>query len=64
MFATLAVVVVVDVDPEAKLTILPVFNVPVTPASFASEQPSPSESKSSSFGIPSLSKSQFLLITP
>ena len=56
--------VVVVVDPVAKLTMLPVFNVPVTPASLASEQPSPSESKSNWFGMPSLSKSQFLLITP
>ena len=41
-------------DPEDK--------VPVTPDSFASGQPSPSESRSKLFGIPSLSASQFVEI--
>ena len=36
----------------------PEFKVPVTPASTASVQPSPSESKSNLFGIPSLSVSR------
>ena len=40
-----------------KLTILPVVSVPITPASFASGHPSPSESKSNWFGIPSPSVS-------
>ena len=45
--------------------IVPEFNVPETPVSNASVQPSPSESKSKRFGIPSLSVSrsiQFLEI--
>ena len=35
----------------------PAFNVPYTAASFASGQPSPSESKSNRLGMPSLSVS-------
>ena len=49
------------VIPEDKETlpppVLPVVSAPVTPASFASGHPSPSESKSKWFGIPSLSVS-------
>ena len=46
--------VVVDV-PEGvvKLIILPVVNIPLTAASNASGQPSPSESKSKRLGMPS-----------
>ena len=50
-------VVVETVDPAERLTTLPEFKVPVIPASFASVQPSPSESKSKLFGLPSPSKS-------
>ena len=41
----------------AKLTTFPVVSVPITPASFASGQASPSLSKSKWFGMPSPSKS-------
>ena len=44
--ATFAVVEVAVPDDEVKFTTEPVVSVPVTPASFASGQASPSESKS------------------
>ena len=49
--------VVVATDPLLPFLIIPLFSVPITPASFASGQPSPSESKSNRLGIPSLSVS-------
>jgi hypothetical protein len=50
---------VVDVtDPLSPFFTSPDNKTPLTPASFASGQPSPSESKSKPFGIPSLSSSQ------
>ena len=52
-FATFGVVAVVVVEPETRLTTLPAFNVPAIPASSASGQPSPSESRSKLFGMPS-----------
>ncbi len=55
--ATFAVVEVAVPDGEVKFTTEPVVSVPVTPASFASGHPSPSESKSKLFGIPSESVS-------
>ena len=42
-------------EPLTLLIKVPESKVPDTPASFASLQPSPSESKSNRFGIPSLS---------
>ena len=52
--ATFAVVVLV-VAPAGRLITVPVVNVPITPASLASGQPSPSLSRSKWFGIPSVS---------
>ncbi|MFN5422433.1 MAG: hypothetical protein ACK5AO_04125 [bacterium] len=60
--ATLAVVVVAVVEPAVRFTILPGFKVPVTPASLASGQPSPSESKSWKFGFPSASVSEVQVV--
>ena len=54
----LGVVVVEVTAPLAPFFTAPEFKVPLTPASMASVQPSPSESKSSLFGIPSLSVSR------
>ena len=56
--------VVVDVTaPPVPFFTEPELSVPFTPASFASGQPSPSESKSNWFGIPSpsVSASQLLI---
>ena len=51
--------VVVDVTaPPVPFFTEPELSVPFTPASFASGQPSPSESKSNWFGMPSPSLSQ------
>ena len=50
--------VVVVVRPLTLLATLPESKLPVTPASIASVQPSPSESKSKLLGTPSLSVSQ------
>ena len=49
--------VVVNVLPD-KFWRFPAINVPLTPASFASGHPSPSESKSSQLLIPSPSTSK------
>ena len=56
-FATLLVVEVAVPDGVVKFTTDPVVSVPITPASLASGQPSPSLSKSNWFGIPSPSVS-------
>jgi hypothetical protein len=47
----------VETSPLLPFLIVPLFSVPITPVSKASGQPSPSESKSKRFGIPSLSVS-------
>ena len=49
--------VVLTTAPLLPFLMVPEFNVPRTPASFASGHPSPSESKSKWFGMPSASGS-------